>query len=126
MYERISGRIQGGNTYAIEPFATDGGGEVIEGKEVTIYSLRNKGAKGISETEKLFLDEIEKRFKTLPFSERWLSDLGSKEEVEQTLRNLNKRGFLHAYPVLLEVRKGMVSQFEHTVYVDDNKTDVLT
>lgn len=126
VYERITGRIQGGNTYAIEPFATDGGGEVVEGKEVTIYSLRLKQVRGLTETERKYLEEINRRFKTLPFSERWLSDLGSKEEVEQTLRTLSKRGALHAYPVLLEVRRGMVSQFEHTVYVDEKGTLVLT
>ncbi|QKQ99716.1 type II methionyl aminopeptidase [Metallosphaera tengchongensis] len=126
VYERIPGKITSGYTYAIEPFATDGGGEVVEGKDVTIYALRSRTSKGLTEIEKKFIEEIDKRFKTLPFSERWLKDLGSKEEVEVTLKTLSKRGVLHSYPVLMEVKKGMVSQFEHTVYVSEKETTVLT
>lgn len=126
VFERIPGRIQVGNTYAIEPFATDGGGEVIEGKDVTIYSLRNKNVRELDENERRLSEEIERRFRTLPFSERWLGDLGEKEEIERLLKILSKKGVLHSYPVLIEVKKGLVSQFEHTVYVDDNETTVLT
>ncbi len=41
IHERNTSFLQEGNTYAIEPFATDGAGFVVEGKQVTIYSVRN-------------------------------------------------------------------------------------
>ncbi|EHP68569.1 MAG: type II methionyl aminopeptidase [Metallosphaera yellowstonensis] len=126
IYERTSGRIASGSTYAIEPFATDGGGEVIEGKETTIYALRNPNSRGLTEFEKRIVDEIQRRFKTLPFSERWLSDLGTKEEIRQALKSLSRKGVLHGYPILVEVKGGLVSQAEHTVYVDSQGATILT
>ncbi|AWR97103.1 type II methionyl aminopeptidase [Acidianus sulfidivorans JP7] len=126
VHERFGGRIREGNTYAIEPFATNGFGEVIEGKVETIYSLKNPSVKGLTDEEKIILEAIEKRFKTLPFSERWLSDLADKETIEKTLKILTKKRALDSYPVLIEVKKGMVSQFEHTVYVDKDQTIVIT
>ncbi|ARM75745.1 type II methionyl aminopeptidase [Acidianus manzaensis] len=126
VHERFGGRIMEGNTYAIEPFATNGFGEVIEGKAETIYSLRNATIRGLSEEEKQFLDVIEKRFKTLPFNERWLSDLGDRNTIEKMLKTLTKKKALNSYAVLVEVKKGMVSQFEHTVYVDKDQTLIIT
>ncbi|EZQ03180.1 methionine aminopeptidase [Candidatus Acidianus copahuensis] len=126
VYQHNAGKILLDNTFAIEPFATDGYGEVVEGKEETIYSLRSPSAKGLNETEKKFLDTINSRFKALPFSERWLSDLGDKEVVENSLKALTRKKCLYSYPVLLEVRKGIVAQFEHTVYVGKEETIVIT
>ncbi|BDC19063.1 type II methionyl aminopeptidase [Acidianus sp. HS-5] len=126
VYERNMGIIMEGNTYAIEPFATNGFGEVIEGKIETIYSAKSFVPKGLSEDEKQFLDVINNRFKTLPFSERWLSDLGDKEKVERTLKSLVRKKALYSYAVLIEIRKGMVSQFEHTVYVGKDETIIIT
>ncbi|MBW9141354.1 MAG: type II methionyl aminopeptidase [Candidatus Aramenus sp.] len=126
VYERNVGNIMGDNVYAIEPFATDGGGMVVDGKAETIFSLRNPSVKGLSELEAKYLEAIRERFSTLPFSERWLSDMGSKEEVESTLRALVRKKALISYPVLIEVKKGIVSQFEHTVYVGKDQTIVVT
>lgn len=126
VYERNAGRIFDDNTYAIEPFATDGMGMVTEGKAETIFSLRSADVRGLTDVEKKFLDSIQERFKTLPFSERWLSDLGDKSLVEATLRSLTKKKALYSYPVLIEMKKGIVSQFEHTVYVNKDETIVIT
>lgn len=126
VHERFGGKIVEGNTYAIEPFATNGFGEVIEDKVETIYSLRTTIPKGLTEEEKVFLETIQKRFKTLPFTERWLSDLGNKEKIEKNLKTLAKKKALNSYPTLIEVKRGMVSQFEHTVYVDKDQTIVVT
>ncbi|MEW9490994.1 MAG: type II methionyl aminopeptidase [Candidatus Aramenus sulfurataquae] len=126
VYERNVGNIVSDNVYAIEPFATDGGGMVVDGKVETIFSLRNPSVKGLSELEAKYLVVIKERFSTLPFSERWLSDMGSKEEVESTLRALVRKKALISYPVLIEVKKGIVSQFEHTVYVGKDQTIVVT
>lgn len=126
IYERFGGKIVQGNIYAIEPFATDGYGEVVEEKIETIYSLRPTMPKGLTVEEKQLLEVIQKRFKTLPFSERWLSDLADKDTLERNLKSLVRKKALNSYPLLIEVRKGMVSQFEHTVYVDKDQTIILT
>ncbi|WP_338599625.1 type II methionyl aminopeptidase [Sulfolobus tengchongensis] len=127
VYERGAGVIQSNSVYAIEPFATDGGGEVIEGKDVTIYSLKNPNVRGLSVKEKELLDYIQSRFNYLPFSERWLKDFSTNiDELRNNIRNLTKKGALRSYPILIEVRKGVVSQFEHTVVVTEKSVIVST
>ncbi|BFH74441.1 type II methionyl aminopeptidase [Sulfurisphaera javensis] len=126
IYERGLGRVIEGNTYAIEPFATTGEGEVIEGKEVTIYSIKSLNARNLTDEEKKFLDEIYQRANMLPFSERWLKDLGEPEYIRQMLKILVRRGALRAYPILIEIRKGLVSQFEHTVLVSKDGAEIIT
>lgn len=126
IYERGLGRAIEGNTYAIEPFATNGEGEVTEGKDITIYSIRNLNARNLTDEEKKFLNEIYNRVNMLPFSERWLKDLGEANYVRQMLRTLVRRGALRSYPVLIEVRKGLVSQFEHTVLVTKDGAEIIT
>ncbi|QIW24297.1 type II methionyl aminopeptidase [Sulfolobus sp. S-194] len=126
IYERGLGRIIEGNTYAIEPFATNGEGEVIEGKDITIYSIKTLNTKGLTDEEKRFLAEIYKRANMLPFNERWLRDLGEPDYIRQMLKTLVRRGALRAYPILIEVRKGLVSQFEHTVLVTRDGAEIIT
>ncbi len=126
VYERNVGNVMSDNVYAIEPFATDGGGMVVDGKAETIFSLRNPSLKGLSDVEARYLEVIKERFNTLPFSERWLADMGKKEEVESVLKSLVRKKALVSYPVLIEVKKGIVSQFEHTVYVGKDETIVVT
>lgn len=124
--QRTAYRINDGETYAIEPFATDGKGEVIEGKEVTIFSLRNPNIKNLGKEEEEFLSVIAERFNRLPFSERWLSDRGDPEFIRSLLTSLSRRGALHAYPVLMETGNGYVAQFEHTVAIYKGEVVVLT
>jgi methionyl aminopeptidase len=126
IHERNTSFLQEGNTYAIEPFATDGAGFVVEGKQVTIYSVRNIDQKGLSDIEIKYLTEIFKRFNYLPFNERWLKNLGDANEIRSILSSLTKKGRLYGYPVLIEARGGVVSQFEHTIYIGKDKSIVTT
>ncbi|MCY0860380.1 MAG: type II methionyl aminopeptidase [Sulfolobaceae archaeon] len=126
VYERVPWKIKEGEVYAIEPFVTDGGGEVIEGKDVTIFALRNPNVKTTNELERKVLNEIEARFKTLPFTERWLKDLGEPDTIRNVLRSLAKKKALTQYAVLVEVKKGIVAQFEHTVLVTKDGPIVTT
>jgi len=108
---------------AIEPFATDGAGQVQNAKAGNIYrilrkrELRDKGA-----AEHFHL--IEEKFGTLPFCERWCTALDPKAQAH--LRTLVRHGLIFAYPVLTEVRGGMVSQKEHTIIIHDHKAEVTT
>ncbi|MGC9106014.1 MAG: type II methionyl aminopeptidase [Thermoprotei archaeon] len=124
--ERVMGRFAKDQVFAIEPFSTDGFGEVVEGKDVTIYSLRNPNAKMLTDVEKKVLSAVQERFSTLPFSERWLKDVAPPEELRSILHSLVKKGALRDYPVLVEVKKGIVSQFEHTIIVLDGEVVVTT
>ncbi len=128
--ERVPFRIEEGGAYAIEPFGTDGAGYVVEGRDVTIFSLNPKPPKGsllkLSEKEKSLLEAIEERFKTLPFSPRWLTDVYDFKELMELLKSMTRKGVLIDYPVLIEARKGEVAQWEHTVLITKEGAVVTT
>ncbi len=120
-------RLQPGMIAAIEPFGTNGRGMVVEGGTVNIYAYTGRGARiALSEEEARALELIKERYRTLPFTPRWLAqDLGP-EKADSIVRRLAAKGVLHAYPVLVEAGKGLVAQFEHTLVVLEDEVLVIT
>lgn len=132
-------RAEVGDVLAIEPFATNGAGRVDGTKSGNIYRLiRLRSStmntkpriakllgtgKPIDETG-AFLDTIQYEFRTLPFAERWCSRFEKNSHVE--LQKLLGRGIIATYPVLKDIRKGMVAQSEHTVIVTESGCEVIT
>ena len=102
-----------GQHIAIEPFATDGVGAIKEGKPCGVYAFLQKKPVRLDSARKL-MAQIEKDYKTLPFTERWLKDV---KNVKFLLNILEKAEVVKQYTVLPEKAKGMVSQYENTVEV---------
>jgi len=120
-----SRKIQGGQVIAIEPFATDGKGEIYESGNAMIFSVTHKKGLRNPITKKVF-QEIEK-YNNLPFATRWLTKKFPEAQVNYAIRELMQLGVLHDYPPLVEVAHGMVSQAEHTIYIaEDGSIEVLT
>ena len=120
----VRGRVKPCTAYAIEPFATDGEGLVIEGDVVTIYAYTGRPVRArLLPQEKRLLAAIASRFRTLPFTTRWLTDVADAKTLDALVKRLAARGVLISYPVLIERGHGVVAQFEHTVLV--LKDDVL-
>ncbi|MCD6428995.1 MAG: type II methionyl aminopeptidase [Desulfurococcales archaeon] len=113
------GKFRIGRAYAIEPFATNGKGAVTEVGQVQIYALKKtKLGFGLTDKERMVLEVISERFKTLPFCERWLRDvIGDVANLRSIVRSLVHKGYLRQYPVLVEIKAGAVSQFEETIYI---------
>ncbi len=112
-------KLDEGMIIAIEPFVTDGVGKVAERGETEIYSLiRAKPVR--MRIERDILSEVEK-YKTLPFAKRWL-----KKAPDVIMSKLVREKVLRAYPVLSEVKRGLVSQAEHTIIVEDGGARVIT
>ncbi|MFB6294934.1 MAG: M24 family metallopeptidase, partial [Candidatus Nanohaloarchaea archaeon] len=109
--------LKAGETVAIEPFATDGAGKVKDGRPGNIYKLENDNARG--RTGRKVIGEVKNRFRTLPFTDRWLESVPAAR-VQTAVRNLVRAGSLHSYEVLTEEDGGLVSQKEHTVIVEDD------
>lgn len=107
---------------AVEPFATDGRGYVVSGRGGNIYSLLERKKLRDEALNELQL-VIEERFSTLPFAERWLQDFPNRKEM---LTRLVRQRVLHNYDVLLEAGGGAVSQWEHTLIVDEQGARVTT
>jgi len=113
-----------GNVIAIEPFATYGKGTTRNG-DAYIFSLNKRFEKHIHNESnmhsKSLLGDIYKQYRYLPFARRWLEDI-----VDSNIDNYVATGDIIAYPVLHEISGGIVSQFEHTVIVDESGCIVTT
>ncbi|CAJ37809.1 type II methionyl aminopeptidase [Methanocella arvoryzae] len=113
--------LKAGQVIAIEPFATDGIGMVGEGELMEIFGITAvKPVRMPSDRD--MLKAIQK-FNGLPFARRWVA---GQKRADATLNNLMRMGIIHAYPVLVEERGGMVSQAEHTLIVTEDGCEVTT
>ena len=112
--------LKEGMIIAIEPFATNGVGKVIERGEVEIFSFIGEGKAIRIKKAREMLNEI-KEFKTLPFAKRWL-----KKPSDLILQILVKNGILKSYPVLTEKSGGLVSQAEHTIIIEKDGARIIT
>jgi methionyl aminopeptidase len=123
----LASRLRPPVLFAVEPFATNGRGLVVDGPVTTIYSYTGRrGRMALGELESRLLNVIIERYKTLPFTPRWLRGLASDSELEAAVRSLTLKGALHSYPVLVEAGRGMVAQFEHTYLMLDDRIIVTT
>ena len=71
------------------------------------------------------IDEIQRRYKGLPFAERWLHQI-QNEHATNSLTKLMRAGIISYFPVLDELGKGMVAQSEHTILITNSGSEVLT
>lgn len=111
-------------TYAVEPFATFGLGEVINGKPSGIYQVESENAVRDSFAREV-LAFVDQEYQTLPFCSRWLvKKFGTRALI--ALKRLEEAGILHHYPQLVEKSKRNVAQAEHTIVLTGNEKVVTT
>jgi methionyl aminopeptidase len=110
--------------FAIEPFATDGKGVIYESGNPSIFTLTNKKPVRNRMTRQV-LKQIE-GYNGLPFCTRWLTDKFREGMVMFALREMTNLEMLQEHPPLVDQDKGLVSQAEHTIYVEEDKVKVLT
>jgi methionyl aminopeptidase len=116
-------RLTADAVVAVEPFATDGDGEVVERGPAEVFRLdprRATGSAGVPEVVAAL-----RAFNGLPFARRQLAHL-ARPAVEETLRALRAAGHLGVYPPLAEARQRKVAQAEHTLYLGPDGVEVLT
>ncbi len=121
--------IKKGDAYACEPFATSGVGKVENGKYSYIFRFVKKVKKNIPYEQIGYMNKIEKNFKSLPFSSRWIqnNNLIPKNKIQQTIKSFIGKKILDKYPILVEKSKEPVAQEEHTIILDlDGKRIVTT
>ncbi len=117
--------IEEGNVFAIEPFATDGAGIVVDERNAIIFRylcdrpIRMKDARNL-------LKYVKENFGSFPFAERWVSQLMPRFKLNQALRQLIFSKSIYAYHILREKDRGIVSQAEHTVIVTKDGCEVTT
>lgn len=117
-------KIEEGEVYAIETFASSGSGSVHDLPYGYIYRLlpvrtpvRLKGSRKI-------IRAVLNEHKTLPFSERWIAKQVKAYKV--ALNELINRGVLHRYKVLSDKKGCMVAQAEETMIVTKDGPEITT
>ncbi|MCH8003297.1 MAG: type II methionyl aminopeptidase [Nanoarchaeota archaeon] len=115
-------KIDKGMVFAVEPFASTGAGIVQDSGTATVFELSNKKPVRNPITRQV-LKEIE-GYDNLPFTTRWLTrKFGGK--AKYALKEMGQLGMLHAHPPLADKDKGMISQAEHSILIDDDGSVVV-
>ncbi|KKM72746.1 hypothetical protein LCGC14_1417410 [marine sediment metagenome] len=121
--------IKKGDAYACEPFATSGVGKVENGKYSYIFRFVKKVKKNLPYEQLSYMNKIEKNFKYLPFSPRWIqnNNLIPTIKIQRTIESFLGKKILDKYPILVEKSREPVAQEEHTIILDlDGKRIVTT
>ena len=109
-------KLAKGMAFAVEPFATTGSGVVGEKGLPTVFMLEHPRNVRSPITREI-LSEIAS-YEGLPFAKRWLTKkFGPKANF--ALREMAQLGIIHQFPPLVEVSKGIVTQAEHSILIDD-------
>ena len=144
----FKGVVPENSVFAVEPFNTTGEQGLVEnvpprhssniwritGDISVKKALSKQKLKPLGATMARYLEE---RYHQLPFAERWAYPLLEKpfpNENEESLQNkwnaLTKKliniRFLETYNLLRCADGGMISQFEHTVWIAPDSAEVLT
>lgn len=126
--EHLGGtKVKEGMVLAVEPFATTGRGHVISGDGSNIYRCRKTYRTHLVRDQKylILFQKVHKKFGELPFSSRAFEKEfpGFSDKV---LKKLSFYGMLKHYPQLIEQKKGLVSQKEHTMIITKDGCEVTT
>lgn len=120
-----AGRLRPNQTIACEPFACDGRGYIDQEGKAEVFGLKRK-----PKAKDKLPPDIEKavmRTDGLPFARRsLLASLEDHGRVEKALQLLAKAKLLIDYPPLVEKRGVRVSQTEHTIFIHEDRAEVLT
>jgi len=107
--------LQEGEIIAIEPFATNGVGMIENGAFGNIVRFRSDPGPKDPGLARLF-----SRFRTLPFTLRWVATEDERAALGRARR------LLQTYPIFVERGRGLVAQAEHTVLVGPTGAEVLS
>jgi methionyl aminopeptidase len=123
---KMTAKMKLGESYAVEPFSTDGNGTIKNSKEAYIFSNVMNNKKKLDKIALRIRNIARQRFKTLPWASRWLYTEKTNVDITAALNILLRNGAIYGYPVLLEGKGGLVSQFEHTLFVGEDGAIVTT
>jgi methionyl aminopeptidase len=121
---KLSSKLKEGMTVAIEPFATNGQGKIQEGGMATVFSQINEKPIRSPMTREVF--QKIKSYNGLPFTTRWLTKEFGEGKTRFALNELLKVGNIYGHAPLVEVKKGIVSQHEHSLIVTKDGCIITT
>jgi methionyl aminopeptidase len=111
----ITEELKVGQVIAMEVFATDGGGWVVDSSPTLIFKYKQDKSIRMPEARTI-LHAAKIQFEMLPFAKRWIKNI-SPIKFDMAIRQLVEADALYDYPPLKEKENGMVAQTEDTVIV---------
>ncbi|KAJ7519884.1 hypothetical protein O6H91_20G059400 [Diphasiastrum complanatum] len=120
-------KMEEGEFFAIETFASTGKGYVREDLECSHY-MKNFDVGHVPlrlPRAKQLLATIDKNFSTLAFCRRYLDRIGESKYL-MALKNLCDAGVVQPHPPLCDLKGSYVAQFEHTIYLRPTCKEVLS
>ncbi|MCL2333592.1 MAG: type II methionyl aminopeptidase [Candidatus Methanoplasma sp.] len=114
-------RLKPGMIVAIEPFATNGGGTVTNGPPGNIVRILRERKLSDPKSQEFF-EYARGEFKSFPFCARSCDF----PDAEKHVKDLIRHGVLMSYGQMIEARKGIVSQHEHTFYIAGERAEITT
>lgn len=123
---KFTEKMRLGETFAIEPFATNGNGTIKSGQDAFIFSNDMRNKKKLDDHTLRVRNVARKRFGNLPWASRWIHSKSGDIDVDAAIKNLQRAGAIHGYAVLYEGKNGLVSQFEHSIFVGEKGAIVST
>jgi methionyl aminopeptidase len=121
-------KMEEGELYAIETFASTGKGYVEEDKDCSHFmkdELATDASKVRGDKAKALFNFIDKHFSTMAFCRRWLDDGGFPQHA-LALKQLVDAHMINKYPPLSDIEGCYVSQFEHTLMLKPTSKEVFS
>jgi methionyl aminopeptidase len=112
-------RVREGEVIAIEPFLTEGSGEIVRLGGGDIFQLVRHNAFFLGEAEKKLLSHIERNYNGFPFARRWLPEPGMLDRLVGSSVAIE-------FPMLVEKDEARVAQAEHTAIVEREGCTIIT
>jgi methionyl aminopeptidase len=120
-----AGRLRAGMTIACEPFACDGKGQIEARGRAEVFGLKRE-----PKPRDGFTSDVEQALRAmqgLPFARRsLLRHLPDLHRVNQALEQAARAKILIDYPPLVEKPGVRVAQTEHTIFIHEDRAEVLT
>lgn len=121
-------RIEGDEFFAVEVFTSTGNGTTTMQLPSNHFMLNQNYKKynrfKFKRTNKL-LNLIEKNFKTLAFCPRFIEKI-DKTNYNMCFDELINTRTINSYPPLVDIPNCMTAQFEHTIYISEDKKLILS
>ncbi len=114
--ETVTDKMEVGDVFAVETFATTGSGYAKESDLCSHFSKSDIKADLTFKKSKQLLNKINKEYKLIPFSSRQLNILSN----DFSLKELITKKIVTPYPTLYDDIESYTSQLEHTIIIKDN------
>jgi methionyl aminopeptidase len=118
-------RMEIGELYALETFATTGGGLVRDEGVVSHFMLQPKVPPLKKGPKQALVECLRSNFRTMAFCQRYLERAG-QSNYNTVLGQLIKEKLVEPYPPLADVKGSWVSQHEHTFGIFEGGTEVFS